>query len=230
MKHILDPIRKLHTRLLTWHVIGQFLILAIAAIVGGLFLGSGVVKADLDRLPLDAIKSPIPLPISITLDCGEGWNPSCHPLAASTAGLALRSYFYIDGFYRGPANYVYPDVCRRYRLANGTHTARVYAVDSHRNSANVGPYRVIKCDRTGPALNLGLRVYYTTVSLAPQARDVWSGVATQELAIDQTVVAWQNYTEVCKDLRLARGAHVVRMRATDVAGNSSAASRAFYCR
>ena len=207
-------------------------IIVIGALVtlAALFVASRVASASAPFKAIGALASPITNPITVTLDCDDGWNPSCHPTASSTSSARLYTYFYIDGRYRGPANQVYADVCSRFRLADGFHSAKVYAKDSHRNSATVGPYRIIQCDRFGPYVSTGLRVYRSSVSINPYASDRWSGVATKVLTIDGTAQTWQAYANVCSTFSLGRGWHSVVVTATDNVGNSSSSARNFYCR
>jgi hypothetical protein len=180
--------------------------------------------------PISAVKSPITTPVTVNLDCDESWNPSCRTEAATTSGVRLRSYFYIDGRFRGPANQTYANVCLLFRLRDGSHSARVYAIDARRNAAGVGPYGVIKCDRSGPSVSTGLRVYRGIVSIAPKATDRYSGVATQSLLIDQTTRTWGAVSDVCATFGLATGLHTVTVQATDTVGNASSTQRYYYCR
>lgn len=205
-------------------------VLGVLMTLAALFIASRVASASAPLKAIGALASPITQPVTVTLDCDDGWNPSCQPTAATTSGGRLRTYFYIDGRLRGGANVVYSDVCSRFRLADGFHTATVYAVDSFRNSAKIGPYRIIQCDRTGPYVTTGLRYYRNVVTLAPYASDRWSGVATQTLKIDGADQTWQNYSNVCTALSLSKGSHSVVATATDTVGNTKSSLRNFYCR
>jgi hypothetical protein len=205
-------------------------VIGVLITLAALFVASRVASASAPLKAIGALASPITQPVTVTLDCDDGWNPSCQPTADTASGGMLRSYFYIDGRSRGPANVVYTNVCSRFRLADGFHTAMVYAVDSFRNSARVGPYRIIQCDRTGPYITSGLRYYRNVVTLAPYASDRWSGVATEVLKIDGTDETWDNYSNVCTAFSLSSGAHSVLVSATDNVGNTSSSLRTFYCR
>jgi hypothetical protein len=205
-------------------------VVGVLITLAALFVAARVASASAPLKAIGALASPITQPVTVTLDCDDGWNPSCQPTASTTSGGTLRSYFYIDGRLRGSANVVYTNVCSRFRLADGFHTAKVYAVDSHRNSARIGPYRIIQCDRTGPYVTTGLRYFRSIVTLAPYASDRWSGVATKTLMIDGANQAWQNYSNVCATLSLSIGWHSAVATATDTVGNANSSARNFYCR
>jgi len=190
----------------------------------------GIANAGPAPQPISAVKSPIMPPVTVNLDCDETWNPSCRTAAATTSGVRLRSYFYIDGRFRGPANQMYTNVCLLFRLRDGSHSARVFAIDARGNTAGVGPYGVIKCDRSGPSVSTGLRVYRRVVSIAPKATDRYSGVATETLLIDQAEKTWGVVSDVCATYGLGTGLHTVTVQATDNVGNSSLTQRYFYCR
>jgi len=179
-----------------------------------------VTNANAPSNAISALKSPIPSPVSVVLDCEEIWNPSCQTKATSTLGGQLWSYFYVDGRYRGRANVVYTNVCSRFSLTDGWHTARVYAVDAHHNSASVGPYRVIKCDRFGPDVSTGLRSGWK-IQINPVASDRGSGIDTKTLWVDGAPRTWKNYSNACVQLGLAKGGHSVRVSATDNLGHSA---------
>jgi hypothetical protein len=211
-----------------YHLARQ-VIVGLVILIVALFMATRIANANAPASDNSAIKSPIPSPISVVLDCDETWNPNCAPTASTTGtGGSLRSYFYIDGRYRGRANVVYSNVCSRFYLTDGWHTARVYAVDAQRNSASVGPYRVIKCDRFGPYVSTGLVLGYK-VRINPVAIDRGSGVATKQMWVDGVVRTWQYYSNVCVQLNRARGWHWVRVTATDNLAHSSTTTRWFYC-
>ena len=52
---------------------------------------------------------------------------------------------------------------------------------------------------------------------------------TKAFYVDSTEVTWQSYWNLCQNLSLSTGQHLAWVRATDVAGNSSAKSSTFYC-
>ena len=169
-------------------------------------------------------------PLTLTLDCDDtSWNPDCSTTAVSSLGLTVYSKFYIDGRLRATGDVNLTTVCSRYRLYDGWHTARLYAKDSNGNSANIGPYPMIKCDRTGPVIYTGLRKVSRTYVANPTASDRWSGVDTKAFYVDSAEVTWQSYWNLCQNLSLSKGQHLAWVRATDVAGNSSAKSSTFYC-
>ena len=208
--------------------LARLVIAGLVIFIAALFMATRIANANEPSNVNSAIKSPIPSPVSVVLDCDETWNPSCHPTASTGSGASLRSYFYVDGRYRGPANVVYSNVCARFYLADGWHTARVYAVDAKRNSASVGPYRVIKCDRFGPYVSTGLVLGYK-IRINPVAIDRGSGVATKYFWIDGVSRTWKYYSNVCVQLGLARGWHWVRVTATDNLAHSSTTARWFRC-
>lgn len=210
------------------HVARQVMV-GLIILIAALFMATRIANANAPGSDNSAIKSPIPSPVSVVLGCAETWNPGCHPTAVTTSGASLRSYFYIDGRYRGPANAVYTNVCSRFYLTDGWHTARVYAIDAKRNSAAVGPYRVIKCDRFGPYVYTGLVQAYK-VRINPVAIDRGSGVATKQMSVDGVVRTWQYYSNACVQLHRARGWHRVRVTATDNLAHSATTTRWFYCR
>ena len=169
-------------------------------------------------------------PLTITLDCDDtSWNPQCTTTSVSNQSLTVRSYFYIDGRLRGTGDVTFATVCSRFYLRDGWHTARLYARDSDGNTANIGPYPIIHCDRTGPLVYTGLRRSGRIYSANPTASDRWSGVDTKAFYVDATEVTWQAYWNLCQNLSLTPGAHLAWVRATDVAGNASTRSSTFYC-
>ena len=169
-------------------------------------------------------------PLTLTLDCDDtSWNPDCSTTAVSSLGLTVYSKFYIDGRLRATGDVNLTTVCTRYRLYDGWHTARLYARDSNGNSASIGAYPIIKCDRTGPTIYTGVRRVGRTYVANPTASDRWSGVDTKAFFVDSTEVTWQSYWNLCQNLSLSTGQHLAWVRATDVAGNSSAKSSTFYC-
>ena len=222
-----------------WTAIGAVLrtslvrnvVVSAAIMIAALFVVFGVANAGKPLTPVSAVKSPIPQPVSVVLDCQETWNPSCTATASTTSGARLYSYFYIDGRYRGTANKTYTNVCALYYLRDGVHTARVYAVDAKWNSASVGPYKVIHCDRYAPTVATYL--WYGRswkVNITPSAVDYGSGIATKAFSVDGDVKPWQSYTDACKLMSLAKGWHKTKVTATDNAGHSvTGGARTFYC-
>jgi hypothetical protein len=206
-------------------------VVSAAIMIAALFVVFGVANADKPLTPVSAVKSPIPQPVTVILDCQETWNPSCTPTAATTSGAKLYSYFYIDGRYRGTANKTYANVCARYYLRDGVHTARVYAVDAHWNSASVGPYKVIHCDRFAPSIATYLWYgRHWKVNIVPYAADYGSGIATKTFSVDGVVQPWKSYTDACTQMSLAKGWRKTKVTATDIAGNSvTGGMRTFYC-
>lgn len=202
-----------------------------AILFAALFVFIGVANADVSLTPISALKSPIPNPVSVVLNCDEHWNPSCTVTATTTSGASLRSYFYIDGRYRGPANRTYTNVCALFWLRDGVHTARVYAIDAKWNSASVGPYRVISCDRLPPSIFVYL--WYGRnwkVNIVPVATDYGSGIASKTFSVDGVNRTWQTYTDACAQLTLATGWHKTNVTATDNAGHGMTGGiRTFYC-
>ncbi len=169
-------------------------------------------------------------PLTLTLDCDDtSWNPDCSTTAVSSSGLMVNSWFYIDGRLRATGDVSLTTVCTRYRLYDGWHTARLFAKDSEGNTASIGAYPIIKCDRTGPLVYTGLRKVGHTYVANPTASDRWSGVDTMNFYVDSDEVTWQSYWNICQNLDLSAGQHLAWVRATDVAGNSSAKSNTFYC-
>jgi hypothetical protein len=169
-------------------------------------------------------------PLTLTLDCDDtSWNPTCTTSSVSSMGLTVYSWFYIDGRVRATGDVTLTTVCSRYRLYDGWHTARLYARDSNGNSANIGSYPIIHCDRTGPLVYTGVRRIGHVYVANPTATDRWSGVNTKTFTVDSTVVAWQSYWNICQNLSLSIGQHVAMAQATDFAGNSSARVNTFYC-
>jgi hypothetical protein len=205
------------------------LVVGVVVVLAALFMAAKVANAGVPSAPISAVKSPITNPISITLDCNDGWNPNCQPTATSNIGASLRSFFYIDGRFRGAANVVYNNVCLTYRLRDGRHTAKVSAVDALGNSARIGPVYAIECDRTGPFLATNLRFYRGAWYMNPIAIDRASGVATKTLTVDGTAQTWKVYSNVCTSLTLTAGTHTITLQATDNAGNASTLNRSIKC-
>lgn len=208
------------------------IVISATIMIAALFVVFGVADAAKPIAPVSAVKSPIPQPVSVVLDCDETWgNPSCRTSAATTSGKRLYSYFYIDGRYRGSANKTYTNVCSLYWLRDGIHSARVYAVDAGWNSVGVGPSKVIHCDRFNPVVYTS--VWYGrgwTVHLAPSAIDYGSGVASKTFSVDNVDRTWQSYASACTQLSLARGWHQTKVMATDAVGHSvTGGVRNFYC-
>lgn len=208
------------------------LVISAAVIVALWAVMVNVVYAGKPLTPVSAVKSPIPQPITVVLECEEGWgNPWCTPTAESTSHRRLTTYFYIDGRYRGAANKTYDTVCSRYALRDGVHTARVYAVDTRGNTSSVGPYKVIHCDRFGPAVSTSL--WYGRswkVNLVPYAHDAGSGIDTKSFLVDNTPVTWQSYSNACTQLSLSKGWHKTKVTATDKVGHTvTGGVRTFHC-
>ncbi|MCL4504528.1 MAG: hypothetical protein M1140_00685 [Chloroflexi bacterium] len=203
--------------------------------VAALFVVFGVANAGKPTAPISAVKSPIPSPISVVLDCDDppNYNPTCRTTATTTGAAYLYSYFYIDWRYRGPANRDYPTVCSTYYLRDGVHSARVRAVDTQRNSANVGPAYVIHCDRFGPVVYSYLYYgRYWRVYITPVAYDYGSGVdlSSRTLTVDGNDFPWQRYTDACVEMGLTRGYHSLVLSASDNAGHTTTSrTRWFYC-
>ncbi len=206
-----------------------------AITIAALFVVFGVANAGKPTAPISAVKSPIPSPITVILDCDDppNYSPDCRTTATTTNNSYLYSYFYIDGRYRGPANRTYTNVCQTYYLRDGVHSARVFAVDTRRNSANVGPAYVIHCDRFGPVVYSWLYYgRYWRVFITPVAYDYGSGVnlASRTLTVDGVVYPWQRYVDACVELGLTRGWHRLVLSATDNAGHTTTSrARNFYC-
>ena len=218
---------RVHSALTTPSLRAFALATVMAAIV--LFAASQMASAGVTPGPVGPLASPIDTPVKVYLHCTDGWNNSCQATSSTTAGVRLWSYFYIDGRYRGSGNATYTNVCSRFRLYDGHHTATLYAVDARRNSARIGPYRIIDCDRTAPTVATGLRIYRSTVRISPYAYDRWSGIATRQVLLDNAEVEWKVYTNVCQTPGLAKGSHSVKVVATDNAGNTRSTTRTFRC-
>ncbi len=213
----------------------RVVIAGVLVILAAVFVASRIASASAPSKAVGPLESPITNPISLTLDCGDDWNPSCTLSASTTSGGTLRTYFYVDGRFRGPAG-TYNDICTLLRLRDGSHTASLRAVDSHRFTARIGPVRTIKCDRTAPFVSTGLFYRRGLVFLAPFASDRLSGVntASEELSFDNgaiTVDSFAAIADVCATEGLAtRQWHSVTATAADNAGNSRSVRRSFFCR
>ena len=208
------------------------IVVALVALTA-MFVAARIASASAPSRAVGPLESPISNPISLTMDCGDGWNPNCVLAASTTSGGILRTYFYVDWRYRGPAG-TYNDICTLLRLRDGSHTAMLIAVDSRHFSARIGPYRTIKCDRTAPYVNSRLYYYRGLVYMRPYAIDRLSGVnvATEQLSFDNgavTVNGFAAIANVCSVEGLSRGWHRVAATAADNAGNSRTVRRYFYC-
>jgi hypothetical protein len=225
---------KIATSSLTQNLLRNTLLI-VAAMFALIFLAIQIASADPAQVPLDATKSPITGPIQVTVNCDETWNPTCRSVATTTPGVKLWSSLYIDGRLRdsahgtGTVNETFTNVCHLYRLQDGTHTARVTARDAYGNTAGVGPYRVIKCDRTPPGVTIGYKSVRHVVSINPKVTDRMSGVKEKHLFIDQIERTWEPSSNVCTTFSLSSGPHLIKATATDNAGNSSYAMRVFFC-
>lgn len=175
---------------------------------------------------IDPLASPPGRKLVVSVNCGTAWNPNCRPRAVSRIGTRVTSYFYIDGRYRGSANRDYINVCARFGLSNGRHTASVYARDSRGNVASTGTLRVIRCDRTRPVGTPGV----WGVSARPRAWDALSGVASRKFYVDHYQRTWRNYANLCATFRLRPGLHVASVRVADYAGNVTILRQNFRCR
>ena len=203
-----------------------------AMVVGGVLLAvlAAARSADAGPLGIDPLASPPTPPparrLVVSVNCTAGWNPTCRPKAVSTAGLRVTSTFFIDGRAIGPANRTYTNVCARYGLRDGYHTARVTARDSRGNTASTGNLRVIRCDRTKPAATPGVK----GISAYPKGSDAMSGVKSRGFYVDHYRRAWRNYANLCTTFRLRAGRHVASVEVIDRAGNSRITRQTFYCR
>ena len=104
--------------------------------------------AQAGALASDPLRSPIRPALTVKLNCGRRVNPNCSPLAVRRPRARVTSQFFIDGVVRGSANRVYLNVCRRFNLSNGSHSARVSARDNQGNTADTGTIaNVIRCRR-----------------------------------------------------------------------------------
>jgi hypothetical protein len=131
----------------------QLSVLALLVLATLVLTNAQSTQASAGRMFINPLQSPPPQPIMLTLDCQKGWNPSCRTSATGTPGVRLYSYFYIDNRYRGSATLTYTNVCRRFYLADGSHSAKVYARDARGRTATVGPIAgAIRCDRTRPTV------------------------------------------------------------------------------
>ncbi len=200
-----------------------------AITIGGILLAAffATQSASAGPLGIDPLVSPPPAgrTLTVSINCSEGWNPTCRPRAVSTLGLRVTSTFRIDSRTVGPANRTYSNVCARYRLRDGYHTALVNARDSRGNVASTGTQRAIRCDRTRPTATPGVR----GVSAYPQASDALSGIAARRFYVDSNQRPWTNYSNLCATFRLRAGRHIASVKVTDLAGNTTITRRAFYC-
>ena len=119
-----------------------------AAVVAGMVVVFGGNVAEAGRLASDPLRSPVRPALRVKLNCGRRVNPNCAPAAISYGSARVTSQFYIDGVARGPANRVYLNVCRKFNLSDGVHSARVYAENGKGNSADTGTVEnAIRCRR-----------------------------------------------------------------------------------
>jgi len=205
------------------------MLLTGAITIGGMLLAAffATRSASAGPLGIDPLASPPPAgrKLTVSINCSAGWNPRCRPRTVSTLGLRVTSTFHIDGRAVGPANRTYSNVCARYRLRDGYHTALVNARDARGNVASTGTQRVIRCDRTRPTATLGVR----GVSAYPGASDALSGIAARRFYVDSKQRPWMNYANLCAAFRLRAGRHIASVKVTDLAGNTAITRRAFYC-
>lgn len=206
-------------------IISFMVFVGIGAVFAAVLAATRTANASLAAI--DPLTSPPTRRLAVANNCGWGWNPTCRPRAVSYLGLRVTSYFYIDGRYVGSANANYTNVCARFGLSNGYHSARTYARDSRGNVASTGVvYRAIKCDRTRPYGTPGI----SRVSARPRASDAISGVASRRFYVDYRLRTWRNYSNLCATFRLYRGRHIASVRVADRAGNVTIVRQAFYCR
>lgn len=157
-----------------------------------------------------------------TDDAKAGWHNSAQTvtLAATDDGTGvIRTFYSVDGAPYAEGRTIAVE-------SEGVHTIRYYSIDAAGNEEAVRT-ATVRIDRSGPDVeaNVTGSVYQTApITISVRVTDSLSGVASAVYELDGNAAG---NPVVFDPLALSVGTHLLRVTATDNAGNTSSKSFAF---